>query len=65
MKKINILGLISMASFAFALTYNIHFGDNPYGYLSIFILYAFETIRSYTEGLERGVEIIKEIVESK
>ena len=59
--RISILGALSIVAFSFALTYNVHFDENPIGYLSLFILYAFESIRAYIEGLDRGVEIIKEI----
>ena len=63
MKKFefNFLGLLSIVAFCFALGYNIHLDENPYGYAAIFLLYAFESIRSYIEGLNKGVNIIKEI----
>jgi len=59
--KFSILGVISIVVFCFTVTYNINFNENPYGYLFILILFAFESIRSYVEGIGRGVEIIQEI----
>ena len=61
----NVLAILSMATFAFVLTYNLHFDDNPVGYVCILLLYGFESIRAFIEGLERGFEIIKESLERK
>ena len=58
--KINVLSILSISEFAFVLTYNLHFDDNPVGYVCILLLYGFESIRAYIEGLKRGFEIIKE-----
>ena len=63
--KMNVLAIISITVFAIVLTYNLHFDDNPIGYLLILLLYGFESVRAYTEGLGRGVEIIQEIRDGK
>ena len=65
MMRINVLSIVSVLVFCAVVTYNISFESNPLGYVSILILFAAESIRAYTEGLGRGVEIIQEIRDGK
>ena len=61
MKKINALSILSVVVFSLVLCYNVSFETNPIGYLLILGLFVAESIRAYTEGVGRGVEIIEEI----
>lgn len=63
--RINGWSILSIVAFCFVLTYNMPFDSNPIGYILILALFVVESIRAYIEGLERGVEIIKEVIESK
>ena len=59
--RINIWGIVSITAFCFVLTYNVPFSSNPIGYIGILALFVVESIRAYVEGLDKGVEMIKQI----
>ena len=54
-------GFVMFIVFGFALYNYVPFLEQPIGYLVIFLLFTGESIRSYCEGLDKGVEIAEGI----